>query len=52
MTKRPISKSRTAVRAIVFVLIAVLGLDAAGIDALQADGVVQAANPTGTGATR
>ena len=34
------------------VLIAVLGLDAAGIDALQADGVVQAANPTGTGATR
>ena len=34
------------------VLIAVLGLDAAGIDALQADGVVQAANHTGTGATR
>ena len=26
MTKRPISKSRTAVRAIVFVLIAVLGI--------------------------
>ena len=34
------------------VLGTVLGLDAAGIDALQADGVVQAANHTGTGATR